>query len=146
LAKSAGFPSGSIIFLDIEQGPPAKASTLAYYKAWTAELENKTDYKSGVYCSFSHVAQSLYNADSRPVFWVYNINKFSCEPAAPASKRISSSSPFPTPDPTLSGVAFAKLWQLAQGNNCGILAGGSLLKGVDFDSSVVSDPSDPSSY
>jgi hypothetical protein len=146
LALSAGFPSGSIIFLDIEQGPPAKATTLAYYKAWTAELEDKTAYKSGVYCSYSHVAQSLYDADKRPVFWVYNLNQYSCDPAAPAARRISNTSPFPSPDPALSGVTFANLWQLAQGSQCGISAGGSSLTGVDFDSSAASDPSDPNTY
>src|SRR5215472_2735206 len=49
LAKKAGFANESIIFLDIEQGPPAQAATLAYYGAWLAELVANTSYAPGVY-------------------------------------------------------------------------------------------------
>ena len=146
LAKNAGFPGCSIIFLDVEQGPPLNASMLAYYKAWTSELEDKTAYKSGVYCTYLQLAQALYTGDSRPIFWVFNLNKYSCNPNAPAEKRICPTSPFPAPDPKLSGVAFAKLWQLAQGKDFKISAGNSSIKTVDLDSSVASDPSDPNSY
>jgi hypothetical protein len=146
LAAAAGFDTGSIIFLDIEQGPPAAPTTLAYYKAWASELEDHTNYSPGVYCSFSQVAQALHDANSTPIFWVFNINHFTCGPAKGGRERIKSSSPFPAPDPTLSGVPFAKLWQFAQGNNCGINAAGHSVPRVDFDSSTNADPSDPVYY
>lgn len=148
LANKAGFAKGSIIFLDIEQGPPAQAATLAYYGAWVTELVAHTNYAPGVYCSFSQVAQALFNADSRPVFWVFNINKFTCDPTQvkPGRPLIPRTSPFPAPNPTSSGVSFAQLWQLAQGSQCGINAGGSSLAPVDFDSSVALDPSNPATY
>lgn len=148
LANKAGFAKGSIIFLDIEQGPPAQAAALAYYRAWVAELLANTSYAPGVYCSASQVAQELFNADSRPAFWVFNINKFTCDPtqARPGRLLIPQTSPFPSPNPTSSGVSFAQLWQLAQGSRCRINAGGSSLVPVDFDSSVASDPSNPATY
>lgn len=148
LAAHAGFPHKSIIFLDIEQGPPADPRTIDYYKAWVAELAEHTNYSPGVYCSFLHVADTLFHADSRPVFWVFNINKFTCLPGQATATRalIGPDPPFPEPDPTASGVSFARLWQLAQSVRCTIHAGGSTLINVDFDSSAAADPSNPASY
>ncbi len=146
LASAAGLSTGSILFLDIEQGPPIGAAALAYYSAWASELEDHTNYSPGVYCSFYQVAQSLHDVNSTPIFWIFNVNKFTCGPAKGGRQTISPSSPFPAPDPVLSGVSFAKLWQLGQGNNCNINAGGHVVARVDFDSSSSMDPSDPSSY
>jgi len=131
----------------IRQGPPPLAATVAYYSSWVAALV-ANNYAPGVYCSFSQVAQALHDADSRSVFWVFNINRFTCDPAQvnPTRPLIPGTPPFPTPDPTGSGVSFAKLWQLAQGSQCGISAGGSALVPVNFDSSVASDPSVAATY
>jgi len=144
LANKAGFAKESIIFLDIEQTGPPHAATLAYYGAWVAELVANTSYSPGVYCSHLDVAQALFNADSRPVFWVWNLSDFTCDPTKPG--HIPRTPPFPTPNPKSSGLSFAQIWQLAQGSQCGINAGGSSLTPVDFDSSVASDPSNPATY
>lgn len=148
LAAHAGFPHGSIVFLDIEQGPPADPRTIDYYKAWVAELAEHTNYSPGVYCSFLHVADTLFHADSRPVFWVFNINRFTCIPGQATATRtlIPPDPPFPEPDPAGSGVSFARLWQMAQSVRCAIHAGPTTLTNVDFDSSVAADPSNPASY
>jgi hypothetical protein len=146
LASSAGFPTGSILFLDIEQGPPVGAGALAYYDAWVSELEDHTNYSPGVYCSFYQVADALKKLNARPTFWVFNINHYTCGPAKGTHERIKATTPFPAPDPTQSGVNFAQLWQLGQGNNCSIQAGGHTLARVDFDSASAADPSDPVSY
>jgi len=148
LASLAGFPAGSIIFLDIEQGPPPDPKTIVYYRAWVEEFATNTKYAPGVYCSYSKVAAALFKADSRPVFWVFNINKFTCIPSQVTATRvlIPHNPPFPDPDPAQSGVAFAQLWQLAQGTECAINAGALALRNIDFDTSVARDPSNPSSY
>jgi hypothetical protein len=153
LATTAGFPDGSILFLDIEQGPPASAGTIAYYQAWVDEVAANTAYNPGVYCSFLGVAEQLHTVDSRAVFWVWNINTYTCDQQekSMSSKRvlIPSDPPYPTPDPASSGVPFAKMWQYAQSNRptkCGIALGGTVLTNVDFDSAVTPDPSDLSTY
>ena len=150
LASQAGFAPGSIIFLDVEQGPPPQPATIAYYQAWVAGLIAQ-GFAPGVYCSHSQLAQALFNADNRPVFWVFNINKFTCVPSqvTPQRSLITGNPPFPAPDPINSGISFAKLWQFAQSDQptkCGINAGSSVLVNVDFDSSVASDPSNPVTY
>jgi glycoside hydrolase-like protein len=147
LAAAAGFDTGSIVFLDIESGPPATPATLAYYDAWASELEDHTNYSPGVYCSFSGVAQSLYNLNRKPVFWVFSVNQYTCGPAKGGYQSVNKTSPFPTPDPAQSGVSFAKLWQYVQApSGCGINAGGHSVPSVDFDSSTVQDPSNPLFY
>jgi hypothetical protein len=150
LATKAGFGPGSIVFLDVEQGPPVQPQTIAYCVAWVAALI-ANGCAPGVYCSHSGIAQALFNADNRPVFWVFNINAFTCVPSEVTAHRvlIPRDPPFPTPDPATSGVPFAKLLQFAQSNQptkCGIRAGGLVVTNVDFDSSVASDPSNSATY
>jgi Rv2525c-like, glycoside hydrolase-like domain len=150
LASQAAFGNGSIIFLDIEQGPPIQPATIAYYVAWVAGV-TANGFAPGVYCSHAQLPQALFNADNRPVFWIFNLNHFTCDPSAATSSRIliPRNAPFPAPDPASGGVSFAKLLQFAQSieaTKCGINAGGSVVLNVDFDSSVASDPSNPATY
>jgi hypothetical protein len=139
LAIQAGFPADAVIFLDVEQGPPAQSGTIEYYTAWVAELVNQ-GFTPGVYCSFSGVAKSLSEADSSPIFWVFNVNtKYSQCPA----------DPFPSPNPKCSKVNFACLWQFCQSNSqqtCSITVDGKTIQDWDFDSAVTCDPSNPATY
>lgn len=138
LAIHAGFPLSTVIFLDIEQGEPAQAGTLVYYNAWVEELINQ-GFTPGVYCSYQEVAKSLHDTDARPIFWIYNIN---------TSYRQCPINPYPAPDPTLSTVDFARLWQYCQSNNqtCRVTVNGALIPDWDFDSAITDDPSDPTTY
>lgn len=147
LAATAGFDVGSIIYLDIEQGAPVGAAMLAYYDAWVSELEDKTNYSPGVYCSFYQVAQKLSDKNSLPYFWVFNINKYTCGQAKGGVQNVGKTAPFPAPDPAQSGVSFAKIWQYVQGTSgCSVQtkSGGSI-QNFDFDSSTSQDPSNPAS-
>lgn len=147
LASAAGFDTGSILFLDIEQGPPAQKDILDYYDAWVTELEDHTNYSPGVYCSFFQVAQSLKDKNSLPHFWVFNVNKYTCGPAKGGYQQVGNSTPFPAPDPAGSGVPFAQLWQFVQGvSGCNVKAGGHTVANFDFDSSTSQDPSSPLWY
>jgi hypothetical protein len=49
-ARREGFPPGTIIFLDIEEGGRLSATYHAYLHAWFDDLE-RVGYRAGVYCS-----------------------------------------------------------------------------------------------
>lgn len=152
LAGQAGFSAGSIVFLDAEQGGQPDPNMQQYYQAWVAALTGR-GFGPGVYCSHFQTAQALYNLNNAPKFWVFNLNYFTCDQNAvtPQTALVSPNSPFPAPDPTGSGVPFASLWQFTQtpssaAPQCVINAGNQVLSGVDFDSSAVADPSNPTLY
>jgi len=143
LATTAGFPEGRNIFLDIEQGPPADPRMIAYYESWGDEIVNNSPYNPGVYCSHL-LAAALFRIDPRPVFWVFNIGKFTCDRNNAVRKGLGlvTGSPFPNPPPAGSGVQFASLWQYAQGSQmCSLDAGGTQIPQVDFDRATTNDPS-----
>jgi len=142
LASNAGFPTGSNVFLDLETPDPPYVE---YYRGWAAEMIAKGSYYPGVYCSHAS-AESLYLADSRPIFWVFNIDRYSCAATNPTAKPtvITPQAPFPTEHPSGSGICFAKLWQLAQsGQGCKLARADPDPRplGIDFDTAVAKDPS-----
>src|SRR5205807_3467433 len=49
-AKKEGFPSHTVIFLDIEEGGRLPPVYHAYLRAWVDQLA-RADYRAGVYCS-----------------------------------------------------------------------------------------------
>jgi hypothetical protein len=115
-AKKEGFPSGTIIFLDIEEGGRLSATYHAYLHAWLDGLA-RSGYRAGVYCSGMPVKESggvtiltaediRANAGSREfVFFVFND---ACPP--------SPGCVFPSAAPAVasSGVPYAEAWQYAQ--------------------------------
>jgi hypothetical protein len=115
-AKHEGFASGTIIFLDIEQGGRLPASYHAYLRAWTDEL-TRAGYRSGVYCSAIPVKEEhgviittsddIRNHDGAEdiAFWVYN------DVCPPSPGCDPSHNP---PPPSSSGIPFAIVWQFAQ--------------------------------
>src|SRR5690348_11791504 len=88
-AKTDGFPSGTIIFLDQEQGGRMLNEQRAYIHAWIDEVTS-TGFRAGVYCSGMPAEESpgnsivtaediRQNADSRSItYWVTND---ACPPA-----------------------------------------------------------------
>lgn len=129
LAAQAGFPAHSVIYLDIETGPPLLSPFLNYYAAWVQSVINN-NFTPGVYCSHALAAQ-VQAKDARPVFWVFRLSTIGGNFTAP----------FPVPNPAQSGFAHATLLQYAQ--NCQINFGGTHLTPVDLDSATVADPSRP---
>jgi Domain of unknown function (DUF1906) len=115
-AKREGFPTGTIIFLDIEEGGRLSATYHAYLHAWLDGLE-RAGYRAGVYCSGMPAKESggitivtaddiRANAGSREyVFFVYN-------DACPPSPGCAF--PNGTLSVVSSGVAYAQAWQYAQ--------------------------------
>ncbi len=115
-AKKEGFPEGTVIFLDQEEGGRMLPEQRAYVYAWI-DAVNASGYRAGVYCSGIPAneeggatiitANDLRdNADRRKiVFFIYND---SCPPSP------GCAFPRNPPSPQQSGVPFAAIWQFAQ--------------------------------
>lgn len=115
-AKKEGFPTGTVIFLDQEEGGRLLPEQRAYLHAWVDGI-NASGFRAGVYCSgiasreesgaFLVTADDIRkNAGGRKIiYWVTN-------DACPPSPGCA----FPQipPVPAESGVSFASVWQFAQ--------------------------------
>jgi len=115
-ARKEGFPAGTIIFLDQEEGGRMLTEQRAYVYAWIDGV-NTAGYRSGVYCSAIPAKETSgatvitandlrENAGGRKiVFFVYND---SCPPSPGCTLSRN------LPSPGQSGVPFASIWQFAQ--------------------------------
>lgn len=115
-AKSEGFPEGSVIFLDQEEGGRFSPEQHLYLHMWAEELE-KRRYRPGIYCSGipvdegggSHVITAddirANIADNEVVYWVYN-------DACPPSPGCSTEKGLPALSE--SGVKYASVWQFVR--------------------------------
>lgn len=129
LARQAGFPNSSVLYLDVETGPPVKPAFLAYYKAWVqAVIDN--GFSPGVYCSH-HLAANFIAADNRARAWVFQL----------AAMGGNFKPPLPSPDPSHSTFPAAKVLQHAQ--NAALVLGNQTLKPVDLNTALMADPSAP---
>jgi hypothetical protein len=116
VARQEGFPKGTIVFLDIEEGGRLPAAYHKYLKSWSEGLA-RAGFRAGVYCSGMPVNEGkgvsittakdiLDHADTREMaFWVYND---ACPPSPGCSFPASA------PLPLQSGFAKAVVWQYAQ--------------------------------
>ena len=112
-ARREGFPEGSVIFLDVEEGGRFFDGYHAYLRSW-AESLTKEKFRPGIYCSGIVVDEgegsTIISADdirahigmADVVYWVYN-------DACPPSPGCSV--PQNPPTPSASGVAYASVWQ-----------------------------------
>jgi hypothetical protein len=128
LAQAAGFPKPSVIYLDIENGPPAMPALFNYYVAWVKAVISG-GFTAGVYCSHLLAAQLLAH-DHRAVAWVFQL-KF--------SNGHVFTPPLPTPDPSKSSFSGARVLQFAQ--DCTLNLGSAHLKPLDLNTALVPDPS-----
>jgi len=115
-AKKEGFPAGTVIFLDQEEGGRMLPEQQAYVYSWIDSV-NTSGYRAGIYCSGIPASETggttiitandlRDNADGRKiVFLVYND---SCPPSP------GCTFPRNPPSPQQSGVPFAQIWQFAQ--------------------------------
>ena len=116
IAKSEGFASGAIIFLDVENGGRLPAGYHAYLRAWADELE-KLGYRPGVYCSGIAVDEgqgvTIVTADDirtneaprKFAYWVFN------DACPPSPGCVSLANPA---RPSVSGVKDAVIWQFVR--------------------------------
>jgi hypothetical protein len=123
LATSAGFPSQTSIFLDIEASRPLTAHYLNYVTAWVDELQSK-GYQAGIYCNVVDAAQIGGAVSGNVDFWV--------------AHYIDSGIPSSILRPTDSGSMLANAWQFAGDAN--LSYGGQALD-IDLNTSIYTDPS-----
>jgi hypothetical protein len=128
LAHAAGFPKQSVVYLDIENGPPTVPALFNYYVAWVKSVIG-SGFTPGVYCSHLLAAQFLAH-DSRAIPWVFQLKLSGGHVFTP---------PLPTPDPSKSSFSGAKVLQFAQ--NCTLNLGSTQLRPIDLNTALVPDPS-----
>jgi hypothetical protein len=115
-ARHEGFPEGTVIFLDQEEGGRMLPEQKAYIYGW-ADGVNAAGFRAGIYCSGIPAKEddgvSVVTADDirqnaagrKIVYWVTN-------DACPPSPGCAF--PRTAPSPVASGVDFAEVWQFAQ--------------------------------
>ena len=115
-ARREGFPEGTLIFLDQEEGGRMLPEQKAYLYAWIDSV-NASRFRAGIYCSGIAAPEGngitvitaediRQNAGVRKIaYWVTN-------DACPPSPGCAF--PRRAPSPLQSGVAFADAWQFAQ--------------------------------
>jgi hypothetical protein len=113
-ARREGFPSGTVIFLDQEQGGRMLPEQKAYIYAWVDGVV-AAGFRAGVYCSGIPATddENIVTADdirntagSRSI--VYFVSDDACPPAP------GCVFPKRAPSPADSGIRFAGVWQFAQ--------------------------------
>ena len=115
-ARREGFPEGTLIFLDQEEGGRMLPEQKAYLYAWIDSV-NASRFRAGIYCSGIAAPEGngitvitaediRQNAGARKIaYWVTN-------DACPPSPGCAF--PRRAPSPSQSGVTFAGVWQFAQ--------------------------------
>ena len=115
-ARKEGFPSHTVIFLDIEEGGRLPAVYQVYLRAWVDQLA-AAGYRAGVYCSGMPVSEgrgaTIITADdirnnigSREIiYWVFN------DACTPSPGCVVPQNP---PRPSKSGISYAQIWQFVR--------------------------------
>jgi glycoside hydrolase-like protein len=113
-ARREGFRSGTVIFLDVEQGGRMLPEQKAYIFAWVDGVV-AAGFHAGIYCSgmISPDSERVVTAEDiqqsagsrKIVYWAIN-------DACPPSPGCAF--PQHPPHPAGSGVSFAEVWQFAQ--------------------------------
>jgi Domain of unknown function (DUF1906) len=140
LAEAASFPSGSVIYLDLERGGYLTRSYVEYVAAWADEVDLHTDYWAGVYCSYKDTAAQLADRLGDVPTWVYRVRD-----GGPSVVDLATERP---PAPVDSGFEAAVAWQyrMSLTGSVEITWVGSgrrphRLGSVDLNSSTMPDPS-----
>ncbi|GAB6985835.1 glycoside hydrolase domain-containing protein [Nocardioides pyridinolyticus] len=145
----AGFPVGSVVYLDIENGGQLPAHQVEYIKAWIDAVNNSPNVWPGVYCSKKGSAAQVAGFAPDIPIWVYGPRQLL--PATPAGGTpptvVFDLSSETAPAAMHTDFPAATAWQYVMSLNCRVdlhwLDQGSprVLAGVDVDCATVSDPS-----
>jgi hypothetical protein len=141
LAAAEGFPAGSFIYLDIEDGSALSDPAKGYLVAWATKLI-EGNYAPGFYCSHliaAAVASLLDGMNPTPVarIWAYKVPQTDPHPY---TGNIAS---LPSPDPSSSGFGAATARQYEQ--NIILTLNGAPTASLTMDLSCANAPSPSSS-
>lgn len=130
LLKKAGFPTGTFVYLDLENGAPLPQNLADYVGSWCdAVTAAPGGFKPAVYCSHA-IAAAVHNLRPTARIWAFKVPTTASHPAA--------GPPFPTPNPSGSGFPGAQMFQFDQ--NCTITVPGVGKLVVDLDSALTANP------
>jgi hypothetical protein len=132
LMTSEGFPAGSCVFLDLENGLPFPAELQAYTTAWCQAVQD-AGFQPGVYCSHALAAQ-VHTLFPAARVWAFRI---------PTLDSVLVPSPFPSPDPAGCGYAKAYMWQLQQNCQLSVELEEDVILRADLSSALAQDPGAP---
>jgi hypothetical protein len=115
-AKEEGFATGTIIFLDIEEGGRLPATYHEYLRVWSEELKH-AGFVAGVYCSGIPVKEEpgvtiTTVEDTRNQAGLHEIVIWAFNDVCPPSPGCTF--PENPPAPSASGISYAAVWQFAQ--------------------------------
>jgi hypothetical protein len=114
-AQREGFPIGTIIFLDQEEGGRLLPEQMAYVLSWVDTI-SANSFRAGIYCSGMPAKEGkttittandirAHQAGRGISYFIYN-DKCPPSPGCAIAKN--------PPPPAASGIAFAAVWQFAQ--------------------------------
>ena len=115
-ARREGFPAGTVIFLDQEEGGRMLPAQKAYIYAWVDAVA-AAGFRGGVYCSGiaameDHGVSVITAEDIRQNAAGRKIAYWVADDACPPSPGCAF--PHRPPSPGESGIDFAEVWQFAQ--------------------------------
>jgi hypothetical protein len=130
LMASEGFPAGSYVYLDLENGPPLPQVLSNYTGAW-CDAVTAGGYSPGVYVSH-HMAGDIQTLRPAARIWAIFVTTTNSHPIP--------GPPYPDGDPSGSGFAGAYLWQCHQNGEITIPGVAAPLQ-IDADTALSDDPS-----
>ena len=129
LMTSEGFPAGSHVYLDLENGPPLLPKLRDYVASWSDAVVAR-GFQAGIYLSH-HLAAEVQALRPAARIWAIKVTTTDPHPVA--------GPPYPDDDPTGSGFDGAFMWQLHQNCQIGVPGGPASLT-VDLDTSLSPNP------
>lgn len=133
LMSGDGFPAGSCVYLDLEDGPPFAAPRTDYVSAWIAAVA-AGGFQPGVYCSHLFAA-TLAAAHPNARIWAFKVPT--------TNPNDVPGTQFDESDPSGSGFPNAFVWQLGQNCKLDLPGAPNPAPVVDLDTARSADPSAP---
>jgi hypothetical protein len=129
LMKGEGFPPGSYVYLDLENGPPMTQPLTDYVANW-CDAVSATAYRPGIYCSHL-LALTIHTLRSQCRIWGFKVSTTQTHPVP---------QPFPDPHPSGCGYLGAYAWQLGQSCQINVPPAALSTLDVDLNSALTPDP------
>jgi hypothetical protein len=131
--SSEGFASGSVVYLDLENGLPFPNTQKDYVKAWCSAVQ-QAGLTPGVYCSHTFATQ-VGTLVPAALVWAFKVPTTDPNPVPGPH--------YPDPSPAGSGYTGAFIWQLGQHCLIDVPDAPDGTLEVDLDSASTPNPSIP---